>query len=160
MNQDVFISHPIIEVEAYTLKAIGSSDLKEIEELCSYYPPERRISATALLEKINQEYSDKNGINWGIYLKNELVGTIGFYRGFDKDEGELGYVLRSDFRNKGIGSICAKAVVKTGLELMQLKAIEAYTAFDNLPSQKLLEKVGFNRIEHPDEKTAAYRIEA
>ena len=159
MNQDVFLSQPIVEVENYKLKPIDSSDLKEIEELCSYYPPERRISATDLLEKINQEYIDKNGINWGIYLKNELIGTIGFYRGFDKSEGELGYVLRSAHRNKGIGSICAEAIIKIGLELMELKAIEAYTAIENLASQKLLEKVGFKRIKHPNKKTAAYRIE-
>ncbi|MFT4602941.1 MAG: ribosomal-protein-alanine N-acetyltransferase [Arenicella sp.] len=159
MNKEVFKKHPQLEVGDYILKAISNSDLKEVEELCTYYPPERKTSAKALIEKVEKQYEEHSGINWGIYHNNELAGTIGFYRGFDNDQGELGYVLREKFRRKSIGKICAKAVIKVAFEQMELTAIEAYTAIDNEPSKKLLASVGFKRIENPDENTAAFRIE-
>jgi len=159
MNKIVFDKHPELSVGEYYLKAISSKDLKEIEELCSYYPPERRRTAQELIDIVDKEYKEHLGINWGIYLKDELAGTMGFYRGFEHDQGELGYVLREPFRNKGIGTICAKALVDLAFTTMELKSIEAYTAIDNEPSKKLLMSSGFSRINHEDPKTAAFRIE-
>ena len=160
MNEEVFISHPTLEVGHCTLKALSFFDLKEIEELCSYYPPERRISASALLEKIEKEYQAKNGINWGIYSNSKLIGTVGFYRGFENNEGELGYVIREKYRGLGIGKTCAKFLVDFALKKMELSAIEAYTDKENIASQRLLRAIGFDRIEHKDTNTAAFRIES
>ncbi len=159
MNKSVFENHPKFWVQEYQLKPISMKDLNEIEELCSYYPPERRRTGKELIDIIDKEYKEQSGINWGIYLKDELVGTIGFYRGFEKNQGELGYVLREQFRNKGIGSACARVLTQIGFSKMELDAIEAFTAIDNEASKKLLISSGFSRIDHKDPKTAAFRIE-
>ena len=110
MNQEVFTTHPTLTFDDLILKAISILDQSEIEELCSYYPPEKRISAKALVAKVEKEYQEKNSINWGIYKSNKLVGTIGFYRGFENDQGELGYVLLKKYRGLGIGTSCGKQV--------------------------------------------------
>jgi ribosomal-protein-alanine N-acetyltransferase len=159
MNNIVFKNHPVLTIQRLELKPLSQKNLVEIEELCSYYPPEKRISAEALLTKITQEYKAENGINWGIYFERELAGTIGFYRGFEHNEAELGYVLRKKFRKQGIGTLCAKAIIKIGFNQMELDAIQAYTGIENIPSQKLLEAAGFKGIPHPDAETAAYRVE-
>jgi hypothetical protein len=59
-------------------------------------------------------------IHWGIAenVTNKIIGTCGYYRGFDKGGGELGFVLSAQYRGKGfmtssISSVfCVKATNK------------------------------------------------
>ncbi|REG99469.1 hypothetical protein [Flavobacterium aquicola] len=52
--------------------------------------------------KISLDYQNGNSINWEIAnkLTNKIMGTLGYYCGFDKRIGELGCVLNQNFKDK------------------------------------------------------------
>jgi ribosomal-protein-alanine N-acetyltransferase len=83
-------------------------------------------------------------------FSNEQKSAIG-YCGFHQihpghRKGELGYSLfDKQFMQRGIMTEAAEFVVGYGLDILKLIRIEAMTAPDNLPSIKILEKLGFRR---------------
>lgn len=146
MNESVFTEFPELKLNQYDLKAISVNDLPEIEELCSYRPPERSASAKELLKKINAEYESKNGINWGVYHADKLIGTIGFYRGFENNEAEIGYVLLKAYRNQNITTLAVKLLVKFAFEQMGTVLVKAYSGSTNTASHKVLLKSKFSQV--------------
>lgn len=147
-------SHPTLLLDELTLKAVSAQDMAELEIIVSYRPEKDR-TAQQLLELIDQTFEDKSSINWGVYLQDKLIGTVGFYRGFKDDKGEVGYVTIEKYRRKGYTAKAIQAVLDYGLSVMELKIIDAQTLPDNLPSRALLKKLGFYLTE---EKEAPYLI--
>ncbi|MDI2588825.1 GNAT family N-acetyltransferase [Psychrobacillus sp. NEAU-3TGS] len=93
-------------------------------------------------------YEKGTGIRWGITLKdsNKVIGSCGFLNRHPKHyRTEIGYELSSDYWGQGIASEALKAVSKYGFEHFQLERIEALIELTNIPSQKLVEKQGFQR---------------
>ncbi len=93
-------------------------------------------------------YEEGTGIRWGITLKNsgKVIGSCGFLNMLSKHyRAEVGYELSKDYWGKGIASEALEAVVKYGYRHFQLERIEALIEPTNLPSQKLVEKLGFRR---------------
>lgn len=93
-------------------------------------------------------YEEGTGIRWGITLKDSgtVIGSCGFLNRRTKHyRAEIGYELSSDYWGKGIASEALEAVVKYGYQHFQLERIEALIEPTNLPSQKLVEKQGFQR---------------
>ncbi|GKU79186.1 GNAT family N-acetyltransferase [Paenibacillus sp. L3-i20] len=90
------------------------------------------------------------GCRYGLFSKenNELVGTCGFHCWFNDSEGsraEIGFDLSPDFWGKGLMQEALQKILNVGFEIMELDYIEATTEHENSRSQKLLEKMGFNR---------------
>ena len=93
-------------------------------------------------------YDEGAGIRWGITLKDsgKVIGSCGFLNMLPKHyRAEVGYELSKDHWGKGIASEALEAVVKYGFDHFQLERIEALIEPANLPSQKLVEKQGFER---------------
>lgn len=142
-----FSKFPIIIGEKITLREIIPKDLKDLVEI-SYYDA---IQATTVEEaaemqaKINQDYLNGNSIHWGIAdsVTNKIVGTCGYYRGFQNESGELGCVLLPQFRGKGYMSDAMKAAIDFGLKNLELKRIWAATSPDNSAAINLLTKLNF-----------------
>lgn len=83
----------------------------------------------------------------GIFLKeNEevAIGSCGFnYIDFENDRVEIGYELHSDYWRKGYMKEALKALIYYVFETYNVNRIEAKVDVDNIPSQKLLENIGF-----------------
>ncbi|MFJ7826511.1 GNAT family N-acetyltransferase [Psychrobacillus sp. NPDC096623] len=93
-------------------------------------------------------YIEGTGIRWGITLKDsgKVIGSCGFLNMLTKHyRAEVGYELSKDYWSRGIASEALEAVVKYGYQHFQLERIEALIEPTNLPSQKLVEKLGFKR---------------
>ncbi|MDO1444725.1 GNAT family N-acetyltransferase [Rhodocytophaga aerolata] len=97
------------------------------------------------LRKIDADIDAGNTIHWGIALKPEgtIIGTIGFYRGFRDNTGEIGYVLNEKFRGHGFMQEAIKAVLQVGFNQLLLDQVIAYTGLDNTASSKVLQTAGF-----------------
>ncbi|XP_023527199.1 uncharacterized protein LOC111790509 [Cucurbita pepo subsp. pepo] len=64
----------------------------------------------------------------------------------DRCRGELGYVLGSKFWGKGIGTAAVKLVAeRIFVERPELERLEALVDVENLASQRVVEKAGFQR---------------
>ena len=70
-----------------------------------------------------------------------LSGMCGFVR--QDEEIEFGYRYSAETWGKGIGYEAANKVLDYGLEHLKLKKICAGVAIENIPSIKILEKLGF-----------------
>ncbi|CAK9154399.1 unnamed protein product [Ilex paraguariensis] len=83
-----------------------------------------------------------------ICLENRPVGAISVTpnSGIDGCRGELGYVLAHQYWGKGIVTRAVKMVASTiFMERPHLRRLEALVDVDNLGSQRVLDKAGFQR---------------
>ncbi|XP_068333853.1 uncharacterized protein [Pyrus communis] len=83
-----------------------------------------------------------------ICLDNMPIGSISVtpFSGNDRCRGELGYVLGSKYWGKGIATQAVKLVADAIFkEWPHLDRLEALVDVDNVGSQRVLEKVGFQR---------------
>lgn len=92
--------------------------------------------------------------NWLVMLKplNVAIGGIGF-NGYPDDYGEtsIGYMIDEQHRGNDYATEALKAICNWGFKFSILKNVKADTGVNNLASQKVLSKVGFQKLEQRDE---------
>jgi [ribosomal protein S5]-alanine N-acetyltransferase len=88
---------------------------------------------------------EKHGFGlWAVVNKenNQLIGDGGLRFLGDTSEVEVGYVLAKAYWGKGLATEIAKASIKYGFEVLQLKKIVAVADTENIASRRVMEKVG------------------
>lgn len=153
---------PSISDDKILLRQIRFSDINDIIEI-SFYNSIQATSLTQAIEmqeKINEDYNNGNSIHWGIVdkLTNKIVGTCGYYRGFDKGEGELGCVLLPQYRGQGYMTFAILLAIEFGLNAIGLKRIWAITTKQNVKAIKLIEKLNFIKIADLDDNEVEYEL--
>jgi len=135
-----------------TLRPIEISDAVFIQPLANDYEVAKMVAswphpytmedAKAFVEKVCQREKDKKGLENAILYKEEFAGVIGwFYNRLE--EVEIGYWIARKFWGLGIGTRALQ------LKIMDIKKnpspdkIIARVMEENLPSARLLLKVGF-----------------
>ena len=75
-----------------------------------------------------------------------FVGRCGIHRWRfeDLDEVELGYVVRSDLWGHGYATEMGAAVMRHAAEALGMRELVGFTLQDNVRSQHVLEKLGFD----------------
>lgn len=97
---------------------------------------------------LQERMDNKECINWSITLKEtgQMIGTIGFYRmKLQHYRTETGYMLLPEFYGKGYAPEALKALLDFGFSTLGFHSIEAVIYPDNIGSQRVLEKCGFER---------------
>ncbi|MBD80585.1 MAG: hypothetical protein CL840_16845 [Crocinitomicaceae bacterium] len=148
MNQNVFKSFPELSTERLELKELVNPNLDHLLEITSFNGrANNHKEVVELVKNVTDGFSKKRMITWGIYKGPELIGTIGYYRGFENDIGEVGYVTREPFRRKGYMWEALIRVLNFGFKDLDLKMITAYTTDSNEASIGVIYKMGFTRTE-------------
>ena len=162
MLTNIFTPFPVLKTERLTLRQLSVNDDKEIFALRSDKQVNKYLQrepcntiedARKFIHKIAKVVTQNEGIYWAITLTNNdnLVGTICLFNFSDEnDQAEIGYELLPPFQGQGIMQEATSKVIAFGLEVMGLKAIEAYTHRENKNSLKLLEKYNFKKQENID----------
>lgn len=92
--------------------------------------------------------------NWLVVLKsiNMAVGGIGF-NGYPNDYGEtsIGYMIHEQHRGNDYATEAVNALCGWGFNFSILKNVKADTGIQNMASQRVLLKAGFDKIEQRDE---------
>ncbi len=99
----------------------------------------RTLTALKALSLTNQ------GAYWAICTPdNNLIGACGFetWNQFHK-RLELAFELHPDYQGQGLMTQALKKVTDIGFNEMNAERIEAFTLTDNIPSIKVLERIGF-----------------
>lgn len=135
MKPPPYTIFPNITDERISLRQIRATDIKDLIEV-SFYDAVQATSvliATEMQAKINSDYFDGNSIHWGVAdkLTNNIVGTCGYYRGFENGEGELGCVLLPQYRGKGYMTSAIQLAIDFGFNTIGLKRIWAITTQQN-----------------------------
>lgn len=162
MNLPPYENFPTLFGDKVTLRQIQTSDINDLIAI-SYYDAVQATTeqqAIEMQDKINADYFDSNSIHWGIAdnLMNKIVGTCGYYRGFDQGGGELGCVLLPQYRGQGFMSSAMLLAIDFGLNNMGLKRIWAATSRQNKEAIKLLGRLDFVKIADLDDDEIEYEL--
>ena len=147
MNLPPYPDFPTIASGTITLRQIEPTDICDIMEI-SFYDAVQATTlylAAEMQAKINKDYLNGESIHWGIAdnATDKIVGTCGYYRGFENAAGELGCVLLPQHYGKGYMTQAMALAIRFGFETMSLERIWAETATDNGNAIKLLERLNF-----------------
>lgn len=148
---------PMIETERMILREVTNEDADDMFKYLSD-PDVVKHMGLAVFQTVEDVWDEigwyrsilenGTGIRWGITLKDsgKVIGSCGFLNMLAKHyRAEVGFELSKDYWGKGIASEALEAVVKYGYHHFPLERIEALIEPANLPSQKLVEKLGFSR---------------
>jgi len=98
--------------------------------------------------------------NWVIVFKkeNKIIGGLCF-KGYPDEKGkvEIGYGMQDEYRCKGYATEAVKELINWAFSFNNVTEIIAETEKDNLPSHRVLEKVGMEKYEE-NEKMFWWRI--
>ncbi|HAW18568.1 MAG TPA: GNAT family N-acetyltransferase [Flavobacteriales bacterium] len=152
----LFDAFPTLTTKRLRLIQLLESHIFPMIEIASY----KLGSATSeqaleTIQKASAQFQEKIAITWGIEFNGEVIGSIGYYRGFENQCGEIGYVMRSNFKRRGYMIEATEAVIEFGFNELELKRIIAVTAIENFPSVKMLVRLGFIPTE---EKIEVYSV--
>lgn len=126
-------------------------DLFEDAEVTKYLPyrsPEQYIE---MFEIALEDYLEGPFGRFGIFdsENNDFIGMC-LARNFADVTGqiEIGYTLSKKYWGKGIATEVSRALVKYCFLKTETNEVVAVTDLDNIGSQKVLEKAGFNRTDN------------
>ncbi|KAJ1384362.1 GNAT domain [Sesbania bispinosa] len=145
-----------VDLTQISLRPLQLSDLddvmvwstdEKVARFCSWEPSTSKDDSINFIESIPTKFL------WckAICLNDRAIGCISLssYAAHDKlrnKSAELGYVLGSKYWGKGIVTHAVKQVVKAAFsELPHLERLEALVDVENVGSQRVLDKVGFQR---------------
>jgi [ribosomal protein S5]-alanine N-acetyltransferase len=117
------------------LKYIGDRGIKTLDDAEKY-----------INDKLIKSYRT-NGFGLYVYeLKksNIPIGICGFIKRDYLDSVDIGFALLPEYERKGYTFEISHSIMKHGRETLGLNKVVAITTKDNLASQELLKKLGFN----------------
>ena len=156
MNKPPYESFPSVSDEKILLRQINPAEIKNIIEI-SFYDAKKASSeseALQMLEKINHDYLKGESLHWGIIeiSTNKIVGTCGYYRGFNYACGELGCVLLPQYQGLGYMTQAMQLAIEFGIKKIGLNKIIAITSHQNIKAMNLLERLRFSKTNEVGDK--------
>lgn len=112
------------------------------------FPHKNKEQTRELLQLFEKRIEDGKGLCWGIVLKeneHKVIGTISYNRYRRNGVATIGYILAQKYWNKGIMTEALKEFIKYGFATLGVHRIEAHVEPGNVVSEKLLEKIGFQK---------------
>lgn len=151
-----------IETERLVLRQFSVNDAIELHKICNEayilkWMPDWKSSVEDMegwIGWVDKQYSiatkETARIMLAITLKTngKLVGMVGIGNKEEVDnEIEIAYFISEKFSNNGYITEAGKAMIEWVFDSLSLKYIIAIAEIDNFPSQKVIEKNGFVKIE-------------
>lgn len=153
---------PSITGDRISLRQVLDRDMPDLIEISFYdaVKAETVEQAAEMQAKINIDYNNGDSIHWAIVdnVTDKIVGTCGYYRGFNTGEGELGCVLLSQYKGKGYMTNAMELAINFGLHSIGLKRIWAVTSQQNDKAQQLLERLNFKKIAELEDEQVEYEL--
>jgi [ribosomal protein S5]-alanine N-acetyltransferase len=153
-NKHFFAKIPRLSSKRILLRGVELHEAGDIIDIAVYDGvfAANQAEAVDILTRINADIANGESIHWGIFIKetNQIGGTCGYYRGYAGNSGEVGYILKSDFRGLGLMTEAIKLVVQFGFETLRLEKVVAYTDPNNFASMAVLQRAGFIEIKNAD----------
>ncbi|XP_027359701.1 uncharacterized protein LOC113868392 [Abrus precatorius] len=138
-----------VDLTQISLRPLQFSDLddlmvwrndEKVARFCSWEPNTTKEDGIKFIQDIPNKFV------WcrAICLKGGAIGCISLTS--REKAVELGYVIASKYWGQGIATVAVKQAVKAAFnELEELERVEALVDVQNVGSQRVLEKVGFQR---------------
>ncbi|MEP6924727.1 MAG: GNAT family N-acetyltransferase [Pyrinomonadaceae bacterium] len=149
------VNLPELETSRLVLRTYLPEDIDALLEiwrdpdLTKYFPPDFRERDQNERHKyvahVTNLWQSRGFSQWGIVSKDEgkLIGYCGLQPLGNTQDVELYYGLTRRVWRQGLATEAARAAVRYGFEEVNLPRITALTFPQNIASQKVLEKLGF-----------------
>lgn len=151
-----------IETTRLTLRPLQDKDLNDVFEFYSNPEVVRYMywnvrdleqSREVLERKQHQITLDETNDTLCLAVELKEIGkVIGevylFWRSREHQQGEVGYVFHPDFAGKGYATEATRKMLRIGFEQMQFHRIYARCDPRNVPSWRLMERLGMRREAH------------
>jgi ribosomal-protein-alanine N-acetyltransferase len=150
----IFSHMPELETERLRLRAAKVSDAEdmyayardpEVTKYLLWRPHPDKDYTRAYLEYLAGRYRIGAHYEWVMISKEtgRMIGTCGFaHIDPPNNSAELGYVLNPAYRGQGLVVEAARRVMEFGFSTLSLHRIEARYMAENLPSRRVMEKLG------------------
>jgi len=160
---------PILELESarLLLRQWRDDDLPEFAAMCAdpqvmrYFPaPLSRLESAALIGRVRGHFAEHGFGLWalerkdtGAFIGFTGLGVVGFDAPFTPAI-EIGWRLAREHWGLGYASEAAWTALRCAFDQLLLDEVVAFTAVDNLPSQKVMQAIGMQHdpaddFEHP-----------
>jgi ribosomal-protein-alanine N-acetyltransferase len=141
--------------DAITLRPLREEDIEAIFQACQDptisaftrvpYPYDREL-AEEFVRGSDLSYRGHQGIVFAIDRNGAFAGTIGLHSLQLSDHcAEVGYWIEKSHREKGIATLALKAILNFSFNVAAFRRIEAMADYDNLASQRVMERAGMVR---------------
>lgn len=128
-------------------------------EVMRHFPSTLNLEQTAAGMKRAEAHFERHG--WGLFAaehEGEFIGYVGLFhvpfQAHFTPAVEIGWRLKRSHWNRGLASEAARACLEFGFRDAGLKEIVSFTIPVNLPSRRVMEKIGMRHdlngdFEHP-----------
>lgn len=161
------VEQPTLSDGLVTLRPLREEDIEPIFHACQdpLISARTRVPFPYDLEEAENfvrgsgiSYRNHQGVVFLIEYQGQLAGTIGLHTINLGDHcTEVGYWMESSHRGKGLCTAALTLIADFTLNVLTFRRIEGLADFDNLPSQRVMERAGFqregilrNRLTKPD----------
>ncbi len=150
-----FRAIPTLETPRLILRKILPDDVSDMYEYARdpatsrfllWEPHSSRTFTEAHIRYLQKQYRDAAFFDWALIDKEsgKMIGTCGFTEIYEKKRlAEVGYVLSPAFHRRGLAPEALKKVMEYGFEQLGLQTLSGRFMEENLPSQKVLSRLGF-----------------
>lgn len=148
-----------IEFPGGRLRRLTLSDLdafqayRALPELGRYqgWSPMSNSEAIRFLNEMSRvsRFSPGNWVQLAIaeMQTDRLIGDLGLYLSTDQTTGEMGYTLQPSYQGRGIATLAVQHAMRLFFQTTKASRILGITDTRNLPSIRLLERLGFECID-------------
>jgi len=123
--------------------------LSDAETMRFYPSPYNMEGVQRWIYRSLESYKKNSFGLWAIILKesNQFIGQCGIsLQNIDgKIVPEIGYHIHKDFWNKGYATEAALGSLNYGFKTLKLGKIYIHTSINNIPAQRIAEKLGMNK---------------
>lgn len=141
--------------DAILLRPLREEDIEPIFNACQDptisaftrvpYPYDREL-AEEFVRGSDLSYRGHQGIVFAIDVAGVFAGTIGLHSIQLTDHcAEVGYWIEKSHREKGIATEALKVILDFSMNIAAFRRIEAMADFNNLASQRVMERAGMVR---------------
>ena len=150
INTERLILRQFVENDAEVLNRIANQDyvLKWMPDWKSSVEDTRGL-IRYFISQYTLANKDKARVVFAVCIKetDEVIGVIGIGNKKEVDnEIEIAYFVSEEHAGNGYISEAARAVSKWALETLMMEYLIAIVELDNLPSQKVIQNCGFQKI--------------
>lgn len=140
-----------IETERLIIKTFTEYDWQDVlaytsrEDVMKYIP--EGVFSEEDAKKFVQDHAGEGAKYFPVRIKGEetIIGHITFFKYFGDHTYEIGWVFNPNYFNKGYATEAAWAFLNYGFTKMNLHRIIATCQPENIPSYRVMEKIGMRR---------------
>ncbi len=141
------------ETERLLIRNFNTNDWKELQKMIIQYQSSEYAkydhpwpTNEDEIKKITEWFaSGEDYLAVTLKDSNKFIGFVSLNKTSNKYSLDLGYVFNSEYHGKGFSTEACKMAINHAFNNLKIETVLATTAFENIPSRRLLERLGFNK---------------